>query len=172
MKGTIVKCMEELVTKKFGEVKWKEALENAGMPATRYFGVTDDVSDAEVMAIMKGIATAGSLSMDQVMEAFGEYWSCVYAPDMYGIYFAKAKSTRELLLNLDQIHVAMTKSMKSAQPPRFTYEWKGDKVLIMKYESKRGLVALMPGLVRWLGKYYKDNPKVNVTSNMVEVQFS
>jgi methyl-accepting chemotaxis protein len=164
--------MEELVTKRFGEEKWKEALEKAGMPKGRYFGVSDDVPDAEIMEIMKGIANAASLSMNQVMEAFGEYWSCVYAPDIYSVYFAKAKSTREFLLNLDQIHVAMTKAMKSARPPRFTYEWKSEKVLVMNYDSQRGLVALMPGLIHGLGKYFKDDPKVHVTSNMVEVQFS
>ncbi len=171
MKGTIVKCMEELVTKKFGAAKWKESLKNAGMPESRFFGVSDDVPDAEIMAIMQGIATAGGLTMDQVMDAFGDYWSSAYAPVLYDVYFAKAKSTRELLLNLDSIHVAMTRTMKSAQPPHFTYEWKNDKVLVMLYESRRGLVALMPGLIRGLGKYYKDNPKVNVTGNKVEVQF-
>ena len=171
MKGTIVKCMEDLVTKKFGVAKWKESLKNAGLPENRYFSVSDDVPDAEIMAIMKGIATAGNLTMDQVMDAFGDYWSCVYGPDLYNVYFAKAKSTRELLLNLDNIHVVMTKSIKSAHPPRFSYEWKNDKVLVMQYQSQRGLVALMPGLIRGLGKYYKDNPKVTVSQNQVEVQF-
>jgi hypothetical protein len=90
---------------------------------------------------------------------------------LYAVYFGKAKSTRELLLNLDQIHVAMTKSMKSAQPPRFRYEWKGDNDLVMHYDSNRGLVALMPGLIRGLGKYYKDAPQVKVHGNAVQVHF-
>ena len=171
MKGTIVKCMEELVTKKFGAAKWKESLKNAGLPEARYFSITEDVAEAEILAIMKGIAGAASLSMEQVMEAFGEYWSSVYAPDLYAVYFGKAKSTRELLLNLDQIHVAMTKSMKSAQPPRFRYEWKGDNDLVMHYDSNRGLVALMSGLIRGLGKYYKDAPQVKVHGNAVQVHF-
>jgi hypothetical protein len=172
MKGTVVKCMEELVTKKFGVEKWKQSLKNAGLPENRFFTTGEDVAELEILGIMKGIATAAALSMDQVNEAFGEYWSSVYAPALYDVYFAKAKSTREMLLNLDQIHVAMTRTIKNARPPRFTYEWKGDNTLVMQYDSSRGMVALMPGLIRGLGKYYKDKPKVTVSGNALQVQFA
>lgn len=77
------------------------------------------------MGIMKGIAGAASLSMEQLMEAFGEYWSTVYGPNIYGAYFSDAKSARELLLNLDHIHEVMTKSIKVARPPRFRYGVEG-----------------------------------------------
>jgi len=172
MKGTIGKCIEELVTSKFGQAKWKEALTKAGMPETKHFSTLEDVEDAQILALMKGISAACAISMDQVMEAFGEYWSTTYAPAVYKVYFGTAKSTRDLLLNLDNIHVAMTKNMASAKPPRFTYEWKGDKHLVMHYKSSRGLVALMPGLVRGLGKYYKDNTTVSLQGSEVHVKFA
>lgn len=41
----------------------------------------------------------------------------------------------------------------------------------MHYESFRGLVALMPGLIRGVGKYYKENLTVTVVGNAVHVQF-
>jgi heme-NO-binding protein len=172
MKGTIVKCMEELVTKKFGAEKWRESLEKAGIPERRSFTVLGDVDEAEFMEIMKGVAAALSLSMEQTMEAFGEHWSTVYAPTVYGAYFRNAKSARELLLNLDHIHDVMTKSMKSARPPRFRYEWKGEKLLIMHYESNRGLVALMPGLIRGVGKHFNEKLTVRTVGNAVHVEFA
>jgi len=172
MKGTIVKCIEELVTKKFGLAKWKECLKKAGVSEGRLYNTTEDVADAEVMAIVKGASAVASLSMEQVMDAFGEHWCTVYAPAVYKVYFEKAKSAREFLLNLDQVHTAMTKSIKSARPPHFRYEWQGDKHLIMHYSSDRGLVALMPGLVRGVGKYFKENLKVSAIGNAVHVQFA
>lgn len=172
MKGSIVNCMEDLATKKFGAAQWKESLQKAGISPSRLFSTMEDIPDAEVLAMMKGIAETACLSMPQVMEAFGEHWCTQYAPSVYKTYFTSAKSTREFLLNLDQIHVAMTKSIKSAQPPRFQYEWHGDKHLVMHYDSRRGLVALMPGLVRGLGKYYKDHPEVSVVGNAVHVKFA
>jgi Haem-NO-binding len=171
MKGTIVRCMEELVTTKFGEGKWKESLKKAGIPEWRSFTTFCDVDETEVMRIMEGIAGAASLSMEQLMEAFGEYWCTVYGPNIYVAYFSDAKSARELLLNLDHIHEVMTKSVRFACPPRFRYEWKGDKLLIMHYESFRGLLALMPGLIRGVGKYYKENLTVKLVGRAVHVQF-
>jgi Haem-NO-binding len=171
MKGTILKCMEGLVIKQLGAAKWKEALTHAGMPVTRAFRTLEDIPDGDAMALMKGIATATSLSMEQVMEAFGEHWSSIYAPTLYGAYFAQAKTARDLLLNLDKIHEVVTRTMKSARPPRFRYEWKGDKHLIMRYESARGLVQLMPGLIRGVGKYYKQSLKVSLTGNDIHVDF-
>ncbi|HEY1983921.1 MAG TPA: heme NO-binding domain-containing protein [Terracidiphilus sp.] len=172
MKGTVVKCIEELVGGKFGAAKWKECLKNAGLPESKLYSTFDDVPDAEVMAIIKAIAVIASLSLAQVMSAFGEYWSTVYAPRVYKSYFDAAKSTRQFLLNLDNVHVAMTRSVKSAKPPRFSYEWQGDKHLVMHYASERGMVALMPGLVAGLGKYYKDHPNVRLVGNAVHVQFA
>ena len=171
MKGTIVKCMEELVSKKFGARKWKESLEQAGIPGGRTFTALGDVDEIEFTRIMKGVVGIAFLSMEQAMEAFGEYWSTVYAPNVYHAYFSGAKSAREFLLNLDHIHEVMTKSIKFARPPRFRYEWKEENLLIMHYESSRGLVALMPGLIRGVGKYYQEKLIVSVVGNAVHVHF-
>lgn len=172
MKGTIVKCMQELVEKKFGTAKWQDSLKRAGMDGGIWINATADVPDAEVMKIVKGISEATSLSVEQVVEAFGDYWSSVYAPGLYGVFFEKAKSTKELLLNLDHIHEIMTKSMKGAAPPHFTYQWNGEKELIMKYRSPRGLTMLMPGLIRGIAKHYKEQVKVELHNDEVRVQFS
>ena len=172
MKGTVVKCMEELVTGKFGAAKWKECLKKSGLPESKMYSTLEDVSEGEVLELMRGIGEANGLGSAEVMGAFGEYWSTIYAPKMYKSYFDSAKSTREFLLKLDDIHVSMTRTMTSARPPRFTYEWQDDKHLVMHYQSQRGLVALMPGLIAGLGKYYKDHPSVRLAGNAVHVHFA
>jgi hypothetical protein len=171
MKGTIARCLEELVTEQFGAAKWKEALKEAGLPEARLYTTMGEVKDTEVVAIMKGISVAASLPMDRLMDTFGEYWSTVYAPAIYGTYFANAKNAREFLLSMDEVHTAMTRSLESARPPHFTYEWQGDKQLIMHYHSERGLVALVAGLVRGVGKYYHEDLKVSTAENTVHVHF-
>ena len=171
MKGTIVKCIEELVTKKFGTPTWKECLKKAGLSELKLYSTMEDVPDAEIMAIIKGISEVAKLPMSAVLDAFGEHWSTVYAPSVYKTYFAGVKSTREFLLKLDDIHVTMTRTIKDARPPRFKYEWKTDKELVMTYNSPRGLVALLPGLIAGLGKYFKDSPKVSTVGNSIHVQF-
>lgn len=171
MMGTIVTCMQDLVTKTFGAAKWKESLKNAGISESKLFSTLEEVPEEHILALLEGIGKANGLTVEQVKQAFGEHWSNVYAPKLYPMYFWKAKSTRELLLSLDGVHVQMTQRIKSAKPPRFRYEWKGENDLVMHYQSSRGLVSLMPGLVHGLGKYYKDNPTTKVVGNAVHVHF-
>ena len=171
MKGTIANCIQALVTARLGAARWKDVLRNAGQPETRSYSTLEDVANEEILALMQGVAKTAPMSMQQVKDAFGEYWSTVYAPSIYKSFFDSAKSSRELLLKLDEIHVAMTRTVKNARPPRFTYEWKDDKHLVMHYQSDRGLVDLMPGLVAGLGKYYKDSPATRVVGNAVHITF-
>jgi hypothetical protein len=164
--------MQELVVKKYGDAAWKECLAGADFDPYVAIGTSSDVPDENVQRMVRSIAKVSKLTMDQVIEAFGDHWSTVYAPSIYAVYFEKAKSTKELLLNLDHIHTAMTKSVKNAAPPQFKYEWESDDVLLMHYSSPRGMVAFMPALVRGVGKYYKEKVNVRLTGNTVRVQFA
>jgi methyl-accepting chemotaxis protein len=171
MKGTIANCIQSLVSTKFGLSKWKETLKNAGLAEDKNYSTLEDVPDSEIMALMNGISKAIASSLPQVMDAFGDYWATAYAPSIYKSFFDSAKSTRELLLRLDEIHMAMTRTIKNAKPPRFTYEWQSDTHLVMHYQSDRGMVALMPSLIAGLGKFYKDAPSTKVVGNAVHITF-
>ena len=172
MKGTIMKCIEEMVKKKFGADKWSQILKNSGMPENLFVMTSGDFPDAQIMEVIKNAGPVLGVTMDQVFEAFGDYWSTVYAPDVYQVYFKKSKNAKEFLLNLDPVHVVMTKSVPGANPPRFTYEDKGEKYLVMKYNSARGMVALMPSLVRGIAKKYGEKADVTVQGNDVHIKFS
>lgn len=171
MKGTIVKCLEEMVTSRFGEARWKDVLVKAGKAATARFSTTEVVSDEDVTRLIEASCAVLRVSPAQAMEAFGEHWSTQYAPKIYSVYFEKARNTREFLLNLDHIHVAMTRTA-GAHPPRFTYNWRSDNELVMTYDSPRGLVALMPGLVRGVAKHYHESVNVSLHGNDVTIRFA
>ena len=170
MKGTIINCLEELVSQKYGPEQWRLTLKNAGLPESKIYGTVDEVPDSEVHALLAAVSAVVGLSLDGVMEAFGDYWSTVYAPRVYAAYYVGAKSARDFLLRLDDIHTAMTRSLKS-RPPSFRYEWRGDRHLIMHYKSSRGLVVLMAGLVRGVGKYYEEHLNVSIAGNAVHIRF-
>lgn len=172
MKGTIPNCIQSLACSRFGAAVWKETLANAGLPTTRSYPMLEEVPDSEPMDLLEGMVKATGIPMPEMMAVFGEYWSTIYAPSVYKSFFDSAKSTRELLLKLDEIHVAMARTLKNAKPPRFTYEWLSDKHLVMRYQSDRGLVALMPGLIAGLGKYYKDTPLTQVQGTAIHIFFT
>jgi hypothetical protein len=166
MKGTVVLCLQELVEKRFGAEKWKQSLRAAGLSEVRLFSTLEDVSDEQVFALAGIVSKTTKIPRERLREMFGEY-----APRIYGSYYRKAKTARDLLLNLDHIHTAMTNSMPGARPPRFKYHWTAPNVLTMHYQSKRGLVGLMPGLIRGVGKYYNEALRVIVKDNSVTVRF-
>jgi hypothetical protein len=171
MKGTIVKCLEQLVHAKYGEDRWQAILVKSGMPPTTFFSIAEIIPDGDFVKLLEATVTVLEISMEQAMDAFGDFWSTTYAPTIYAAYFKKAKSARDLLLNLDHIHVVMTKAA-GASPPRFRYEWRGEDHLVMHYDSPRGLVALMPGLIRGVGRYFQESLAVWVKGNEVHVTFA
>ncbi len=95
MKGTIINCLEELVTQQFGAEEWRRSLKIAGVEESRIYSTFEDVPDHEMHALMKAVSAAVELPLEGVMEAFGDYWSTTYAPRVYSAYYAHARNARE-----------------------------------------------------------------------------
>ncbi len=171
MKGTIVKCLEELVKQKAGPEVWKGILAKAGLPTSSMFTTTGVVPDADVLKLVGASAEALHVPVQGAMDAFGDHWSTTYAPKLYGVYFEKARSAKEFLLNLDNVHVLMTRTA-GASPPRFTYEDKGPKDLVMHYSSSRHLEQMMPGLIQGVAKYYHEKVSVRREGSSLHIHFA
>jgi hypothetical protein len=162
MKGTIVQCLEELISTRFGKDTWEQALNNAGLKTPVMFLPFQDVDDAVVMQVVTAVCDLLNLSLPQAADAFGEYWVMEYSQRMYPqYYYTKCKTAKEFLLKMDAVHVSMTKNLKDARPPRFEYEWKNENTLIMRYKSHRPLLDFVVGLAKGVGEFY--NEKLTVT---------
>jgi hypothetical protein len=173
MKGTIVKCLEEMVVSQFGEDKWQNSLEDAGIKSPRIFLPFADVEDSVVMKLVTAVCKNLNISLSQAADAFGDYWVNVYSQTLYPQYYQKHKTAKDFLLDMDAVHVAMTKTMKDAKPPRFEYEWKSEDTLIMHYKSHRGLIDFAIGLVKGVGKFYNETLRVTkLGSDKIEIVFS
>ncbi|OGW47092.1 MAG: hypothetical protein A2078_05600 [Nitrospirae bacterium GWC2_57_9] len=72
---------------------------------------------------------------------------------------------------MDEVHRITTESIPNAQPPRFEYTWPDNKTLIMKYKSKRNLSVFMVGLVKGVGKYYKESLQVSKQGDDIKIVF-
>lgn len=169
MKGVIALCLKDLVCTNYGKDRWERALEAAGLPKSMLILPNTDVEDSTVMAVVDAVCKELGISLLQAADAFGDYWVNNYSQQLYSGFY-KGKTAKEFLLNMDNVHVRMTKQMEKANPPRFRYEQKGDNTLIMHYDSHRGLMDFLIGLVKGVGKYYNqpllvtklDNKRVQV----------
>lgn len=171
MKGTIHKCVEKLVIDQFGIEKWWEILESVGLDEDHIFMTNDDVDENLTMDLLKNSCDKLNLSMEQLMDAFGEYWVHKYAPKVYPSYYEGVNSSKEFLLKLDKLHEEITQTVENARPPRFIYEEPDGKTLVMNYSSKRGLMALFVSLAKGLRSYYKDDMEIDTDHEAQKVTF-
>jgi hypothetical protein len=79
---------------------------------------------------------------------------------MYPLFYERHAMARDFLLDMNSVHVQMTRMMEQARPPRFDYEWKDDRTLLMRYQSQRGLIDFMVGLAKGVGRYYQEDIQV------------
>ena len=173
MKGVIADCLGKLVSNKFGKEKWQDSLELAGLPPYTSFLATQDIPDESIMKVIESVCKVLDINLQQAADVFGDYWMNDYAPHIYGVYYRQSKSAKQFLLNMDDVHRMTTENIPNAHPPRFTYEWEDDDTLIMNHESKRGLIIFLIGLIKGVGKYYKENLEVKqMGDNRVQVVFS
>ncbi|MCI5132970.1 MAG: hypothetical protein D3904_16005 [Candidatus Electrothrix sp. EH2] len=160
MKGVIITCLESLVKEQFGPDSWEDILEEAGLERHALFNITSNVEDEAVMEIVNATCKVLNLTLPQAADTFGDYWVNVYAPKVYSMYFRKAHSAKEMLLNMDKLHETVTASIPDARPPRFGYEWQDENILIMHYKSDRDLLDFFIGLIKGAGKYYNEELRV------------
>jgi hypothetical protein len=158
MKGTITRCLAELVQERWGRDAWSNILKDAGVSPTDKTIVMpiSDVDDRVALALLQSTSKVLKVSSQEAADAFGAYWCCTYAPKLYKTVLQRFSNAREMILGMDRVHVDLTATMPNARPPRFDYEWKSDKTLFVTYKSHRNLVEVYIGLARGVGQYFKE----------------
>jgi hypothetical protein len=74
---------------------------------------------------------------------------------------------------LDEVHVMMTATIPNAHPPRFEYQWEGESTLNVTYHSQRNLIDIYIGLVKGVGKFFKEQLIVTkLSQHHVRIKFS
>jgi hypothetical protein len=173
MKGVVPICLSELVVKKFGNEKWIAVLQAAGLPKNTSYLPQENVEDASVMKLVQATCSVLSLTPTAAAEAFGEYWCCTYAPRIYAAYYSGARTAKEFLLRMKDVHDKVTRTIPDARPPVFTYEQPAPNKLIMKYSSHRGLGDIFAGLVKGVGRHFKEDLKIQrLGPNSVAITFA
>ncbi|MFN4245127.1 MAG: heme NO-binding domain-containing protein [Brevinematia bacterium] len=160
MKGIIVLAIKELIESKFGEDKWKEILIKAGIERQPIILPISDFDDQVVLKVIEAIQKVLGISREEVANAFGDYWVNEYSQRVYGHLYKSHKDAKSFITAMDKVHYDMTKNMPNAHPPRFEYEWINDKTLIIHYKSSRNMIDFMIGLIKGVGKFYKENIEV------------
>jgi methyl-accepting chemotaxis protein len=172
MKGAMALCLKELVVDKFGEEKWLESLTCAKIIDEPILTPMSDLDDDILMRILDSVCLTARIPKDIVIDSFGEYWVTVFANRLYNAHYSGMKNAKDFLLKLDGIHEHVSKHMKNAMPPRFTYEKIKPNKLLITYLSSRNLMDIFIGLIKGVGTYFSEKLKiVQIDEIHVEVTF-
>jgi len=172
MKGIIVQCLKETVISKFGIDVWEKSLVKAGFKAGTIFTPAGNIDDEEFKNLIRSLCLELNTSCDKLTEEFGDHWVNNFSQRMYSHLYLKHKKAKDFLLDMDHIHVSTTKNIENAHPPRFEYEWKDEHTLIMHYKSHRGLINILVGLIKGVGKYYNEEFTVEINApDVIEITF-
>jgi len=166
MKGTIHKCLHELIVERYGKSKWEACLNSVNLATNHRFMPSEDVPETTSLNLVSNTATILGISTQQLFDEFGEYWCCTYAPKTYSFWYIGLKNSKDYILKLDRIHEMVGKHFNQAKPPRFEYQWtdENEKILQITYHSDRNLMDLFIGCVKGVGKYFNEELKIQKRS--------
>ena len=173
MKGTIAICLQDLVKTKFGKDNWETILVKSGLPKDLLIYAHHDIEDKVIMKVINNTCEVLDITLEQAADAFGEYWMNDYAPKKYFAFFSGKKTAREFLLNMDKLHIKLTDKIENAKPPKFTYKEIDKNTIIMTYISSRNLEPIWIGLIKGVGKYFKENLNIEkLSKSSVKITFN
>lgn len=166
MKGVVNKGIQELVEARFGAEAWTKVKSLAGCDEP-FFSISEDYPDEMTLNLVKAAAEVSELPVETVLVEFGKFWVPHTGKESYPTYYMLMGSTpREFLLNMDKVHLQVTRNIANAHPPRFTYDELPDGRLLMHYKSDRNLCPVLRGLILGVGIYFQQELQVKETACM------
>ena len=162
MLGLINDCAEQLVIQKFGIDAWHAIKEAAGCPIKDYgFEQHGHYPDSATVDIVVAAAEALSVTVDDVLELFGQFFLEYTIDKGYDNLLRCQGSTLRLWLsNLNAMHDHLQSSLPAGNFPVFWCEncTTEDGAIILHYYSVRGalLASVVVGITKEVAKTYFD----------------
>lgn len=171
MKGPIVIAWQEMIKTKYGEDEWLKILKVSNLPEDTFFYAHHDVEDSAVMNVIQNSCKVLNLSLEKLADAYGVFWM-KYASKNYFAFFARTRTAKDFLMQMDRVHTQMTQRMANATPPKFTYEEISPSKITMTYSSPRNLEVLWIGLIKGVGEYFNERIEIKkLGQSKVELTF-
>lgn len=163
MKGVIFRGLEALVIEKCGMAAWDALLEK-NTPTGRVYISAESYPDEEIVGLAQDVAVALSMSMPEVLKAFGEYLF-FHLKSRHPAIVASFVSFADLITGIDKvIHVEVAKLYHEPNLPEIDAKIIDDGFILMRYYSKRQLCMCAEGLIFGAASHYG----VDVTLNHVQ----
>ncbi|BFR48441.1 heme NO-binding domain-containing protein [Nitratidesulfovibrio sp. HK-II] len=157
MRGVLPKLMQEFAVGNYGRDVVAKVLEAMGNPV---FLATGNYPDQVLKQMAHELSRITGDSTRDVFRKLGRYTMDGFYR-MYRRYF-KTNDLKEMYLGMDALHKQLTKDYPGINPPAFTYEDRGN-TLIMTYRSSRALFEYFEGILIGAADFMRRKVDVKVT---------
>lgn len=163
MYGIVNKAIEELICEHFGTDKWEEVKQHSGVNID-FFMSNDPYDDDITYKLATSASHVLNLSIDSVLNAFGEYWVLNTGKRKYGMLMESGGHNLQAFIhNLPAFHNRISLIYPKLAPPEFKIVTLSDTKLEVHYFSHRpGLQEFMRGLLSGLGKFFNENISIDL----------
>lgn len=151
MYGFIHCCLADMVIGGFGEEKWKEIIEKAGVELDGGSYLIHRIySDSETLNLVGTACEVLGFQLNDVLEKFGEHFFRYTVQSGYDrILRVLGRNLQDFLCNLDALHDHLAHIYPGMEAPSFRCTEGDDGALLLHYYSRRsGLESIVIGLVK------------------------
>jgi len=168
MYGIVNQAIEDLIKESFGEEKWDKIKERSGLDVD-FFISNEPYDDIITYKLAVAASEEIGISVDEVLNAFGEWWILKTGKEKYGgLMEAGGNNLKEFLTNLPIFHNRIMLIYPKLTPPEFKVSHKEEKSIHVHYYSKReGLQEFVRGLLSGLGKMYNTPVQIELLESRV-----
>lgn len=158
MFGWINDCCESLVVTKYGISKWHEIKTEAGCEVPDVGFIRHQYySDESSVDLVVATSRVLGLSVDHVLEAFGQYFLEFTRHAGYGSMLScQGSNLKAWLSNLNALHDHLQDTLPRGRFPQFWCEDMEDGSILLHYHSDRGslFVPFVVGLVKEVSHFH------------------
>jgi hypothetical protein len=169
MYGIVNKAIQDLITENYGEEVWEKVRATSGVDID--FFLSNEPYDDDITYKLAGAAASTlQISVDQVLQAFGEWWILKTGKEKYGgLMQAGGNSLKEFLINLPLFHNRIMLMYPKLTPPEFKISDVEANGLHVHYYSKRpGLKEFVRGLLSGLAKMFNTDVSIELLQSRDE----
>ena len=166
MHGIVNKAIQGLVTENYGQEVWNKIKDRSQLEADTFIS-SEPYPDELTFTLAKCTSEELGITVDQVLESFGEYWILKTGMEHYGPLMKSGGSTfEEFLVNLPNFHSRVMLIFPNVTPPEFQVSDLTKNSLVMHYFSTRnGLKHFVYGLLMGIAKMFNKEIEINIIKN-------
>lgn len=161
MYGLINRAVRDFVLQSFDQETWDAIAEHSGLEEDHFIPM-QPYPDEVTFGLVASASEVLKLPPNDVLEAFGQYWTEYTAVAGYGeLMKLGGDSLAEFIGNLDTLHTRVQLAFPELRAPSFKItESNAERIIVHYYSERSGLGHFTKGLLLGLGKRF--NTKISV----------